>query len=179
MEPIVDLAPGADESILAKYFADRIRDSLHRDRNARSFMAMKATIFVIDFDTGDAVTLRFDHGRLTLHEGTIGMPSVTFGGPQRALLALDQLRVGNLVRGLVRPPTSATNLVDDDVRPAAPNPATIPPPSQRGGRVSPAATRPRASELFGMLSKGDLKIYGYWSHPRTVLRFLRLVAGPP
>ncbi len=39
-------------------------------------------------DQGDAVTLRFDHGRLTIHDGSIGIPAVTFCADRSVLLQL-------------------------------------------------------------------------------------------
>jgi len=70
--------------------------------SARSFSALKSTILVVPFDTGDALTLRFDLGRLVIHDGNVGIPSVTFGGPSDALIKLEDLRLppfGEIVRG--------------------------------------------------------------------------------
>jgi hypothetical protein len=44
-----------------------------------------------------------------------------------------------------------------------------PPPSQRG--------RVDARELLRLYAKKELKIYGLVAHPRTVVRFLRLLGG--
>ncbi len=164
MNPIVDLAPGADTSVIARYFADRIREAIEKPRLLASFVAMKATVFVVDFDSGEAATLRFDHGRLTLHEGTIGMPTVTFGGPRNALLSLDRVRLGDLPQALLgsSPRVSFT----DDARRSTPPPAS----SRRGPRLE-------LREILRLFSQKELRVYGLWSHPRTTVRFLRLVAG--
>lgn len=164
MNPIVDLAPGADTSVIARYLADRIREAIEKPRLLQSFVAMKATVFVVDFDSGEAATLRFDHGRLTLHEGTIGMPTVTFGGPRNALLSLDQVRLGDLPRALLG--TGARVSLADDARRSSPPPAS----NRRGPRLE-------LREILRLFSQKELRVYGLWSHPRTTVRFLRLVAG--
>ncbi len=130
---------------------------------ATSFVAMKATVFVVDFDSGDAATLRFDHGRLTLHEGTIGMPTVTFGGPRNALLSLDRVKLGDLPRALLGTPARVS--MADDARRSSP-----PPSNRRGPKLE-------LRELLRLFSQKELRVYGLWSHPRTTVRFLRLVAG--
>lgn len=92
MEPLIDLAPGAENNPLAAKFAERLRQSVSENAGReRSFMSLKSTILVVPFDTGDALTLRFDLGRLVIHDGNVGVPSVTFGGPSRALANLDEL----------------------------------------------------------------------------------------
>ena len=165
MEPIVDLAPGADSSVLATYFAERIRESLKKPKRRAVFFALKATIFAVDFDSGNATTLRFDHGRLTLHEGTIGVPSVTFGGPLRALLSLDRVRLRELPAALLGRSSEVALVERGGARGSAP------PPS--------AAVRPGAAtfaELVRLFAQGEIKVYGFVAHPRTVVRFLRLVS---
>lgn len=169
MEPIVDLAPLAESSPLAVHFAQRIKEGLVEPTRRRTFMALRATVFLVDFDSGDAVSLRFDHGRLTVHEGTIGLPSVTFGAPLRALMSLDQLRLSSLPRALLGRDEPPVGLVE-------PTSGSIPPPggpasSRRGARLG-------ARELLALYARGDLRIYGLVRHPRTVARFLRLVSGP-
>jgi hypothetical protein len=94
VEPLIDLAPGAENNPLAARFAERIRQRVREDPpSARSFAALKSTILVVPFDTGDALTLRFDLGRLVIHDGNIGIPSVTFGGPTDALVRLEDLQL--------------------------------------------------------------------------------------
>ncbi len=173
MEPIVDLAPGAELSVLARFYSERVRESIKKKRRRAVFFSMKATIFVVDFDSGNATTLRFDHGRLTLHEGTIGMPSVTFGGPLRALLSLDKLRLREIPAALVGR-TAEVTLVDRSESRSVP-----PPPPSNGPPSSRRSPRADLKELARLLASGEVKIYGLWSHPRTVARFLRLISSSP
>lgn len=97
MDSTIDLAPGAENNPLAARLAERIRTSVSEDPALeRSFSALKSSILLVPFDTGDAVTLRFDLGRLVIHDGNVGIPSVTFGGPIADLERLDQLRLPRL-----------------------------------------------------------------------------------
>lgn len=170
MEPLVDIVPLAESSALARYYADRIRHNLTDRSNRRRFLALKSTIFLVDFDSGDAITLRFDHGRLTLHDGAIGVPNVTFGGPLHALLGLDRVSLGNLTDVVLRRDVEASALVDTDDRRSSPPPAS----SRRPG---PALRRERASlrEVIQLYRTGGLRVYGLYRHPRTVARFLQLI----
>jgi len=162
VDPIVDLAPGTEDSPLVPYFARRIRSAVQVPKLARSFFALKAAVFAVDFDSGDAVTLRFDHGRLTLHAGTIGTPAVTFGGPLRALLSLHHLRPRDLAKALIgRIPAKNTFSREDR--------ASSPPPSMRG--------RVDAADLVYLFAKKELRVYGLLSHPRTVYRFISLLGA--
>lgn len=167
MEPLVDIVPLAESSPLARHYADRIRKNLADKSNHRRFFALKSTVFLVDFDSGDAVTFRFDHGRLTLHDGTIGMPSVTFGGPLKALMSLDGVSFANL-KEVALGRSADPSLVDSDDRKS-----NAPPASSR----RPSAFRERVSlfEVLDLFRRGELKVYGLWRHPRTVSRFLRLI----
>jgi hypothetical protein len=151
LEPIIDLAPGAEDNALALQYAESLRDNLRRDSaRLRSFRALRGAIQVVPFDTGDALTLRFDLGRLTIHDGHVGIPSVTIGGPLAALARLDELPMRKRV--------------------------PLPWP-----RLRDASGRKLAAELGRQWLGGDIKIYGLWSHPRMVARFLRILsrAGDP
>ncbi len=112
MDPLIDLAPGAENNPLAARLAEQIRQSVaDHPAVARSFSALKGTILLVPFDTGDAVTLRFDLGRLVIHDGNVGIPSVTFGGPSHALAKLDRLEVPRL-RDVPRSRLAASSVRD-------------------------------------------------------------------
>ena len=87
--PIIDLAPGAEENPVAVELADRIRRNLSGSpRKKADFRALRGSILMVAQDRGEALTLRFDHGRLTIHDGTVGIPAVTFCGDLDALRRL-------------------------------------------------------------------------------------------
>ena len=168
MKAIIDLAPGADASALAAQLVRRIRKNLDDPKRLRVFNALRATIFVVDFDSGDCISLRFDHGRLTVHEGPIGVPTVTFGGPHAAVTSLDQIHWRNLRRAVLPGEPDKVTLVEDTG-----GRSSILPPQNATPRASTAAMGLR--DLAKLFVLGDLKIYGMIQHPRTVSRFLRLI----
>ena len=85
----VDLAPGADEHSVATALADLLRRSIEgHPRRARHLQSMRANVQVVALDTGDALTLRFDLGRVTIHVGALGLPAVTVAGPSELILGL-------------------------------------------------------------------------------------------
>src|SRR5262245_40053782 len=88
---MIDLAPGADENLLAVHLAGCIRTNLtHQPPKVADFRALRGSVQLVADDTATSVTLRFDLGRLTIHDGLIGIPTVTFCGSQATLLALSE-----------------------------------------------------------------------------------------
>ncbi|HVY45269.1 MAG TPA: hypothetical protein VHB21_05290, partial [Minicystis sp.] len=99
MEPLVDLGPGAEDNPLAVELAERIRQNLsERPAKAADFRALRGTVFVALSDTGESITLRFDHGRLTIHEGQVGVPMLTFCGDTADLRRLPDLPMTRWLR---------------------------------------------------------------------------------
>jgi hypothetical protein len=106
VDPIIDLAPGADDNPLAVEISERVRARLtDRPRKLADFRSLRAAIFLVAQDTGDALTLRFDHGRLTIHDGAIGIPAVTFCADKSVLLRVADMRLMRWIR-LPRAPWS-------------------------------------------------------------------------
>ncbi len=98
MDPILDLAPGAEENALAVELVARIRESVRDPAAARDFASLRASVLVVAEDLGESFTLRFDHGRLTVHDGSVGVPSVTFCGDAETLRRLSQVPLGDRLR---------------------------------------------------------------------------------
>lgn len=78
MEPAVLLAPGAADSGLAPMLAGLVRQNIddHADKR-RAFCRMVGRVALIASDIGVSVTLQFDGGRLTVHDGVVGIPDLT------------------------------------------------------------------------------------------------------
>ena len=145
MDPIVDLAPGAEENALALEIADRIRHNIAGSRQkAADFRAMRASVLMVAQDLGESFTLRFDHGRLTVHDGGVGIPSVTFCGDADALRRLSDFPLTRWLRLPALGPFAVEG-------------------------------RETWRLLVGMLARGDLKVYGLLAHPRTVVHLLRVL----
>jgi hypothetical protein len=98
VEPIVDLAPGAEDNALAVEMAERIRRNVRRPKTARDFAGLRASVLMVAEDLAESFTLRFDHGRLTVHDGAVGVPSVTFLGDADALRRLSKFPMTHLLR---------------------------------------------------------------------------------
>ncbi len=91
VEPVVDLAPGADHVPLALEIAERVRCAVKKEALRRDFDRMRGAVGIVADHTDTALTLRFDFGRLTIHEGLIGVPTVTIRGITRGLEGLSGL----------------------------------------------------------------------------------------
>ena len=146
MDALIDLAPGAEEHPLGPRLAERIRENVSRvPSRARAFRALRGAVQIVPFETGEALTLRFDHGRCTFHDGSVGVPLITIGGPLDALMRLEEVDL-------------------------------------QGFRLTKRAPRllsPALRDLVGRWGRGELEVYGWMSHPRTVVRVIRLLAMPP
>jgi hypothetical protein len=91
----VALAPGADDNPLATWLAERVVDNVQRsERVQREFYRLRAAVVLVAPDRRLQVTLRFDHGHLTIHDGMIGVPDVTFCADLPILEALTRLGKG-------------------------------------------------------------------------------------
>ena len=102
MDPVVDLAPGADHDPLARQLAERVRSALAHDGVRGEFAKMRGSVGMVADDVDTALTLRFDFGRLTIHEGLIGIPTVTIRGATADLEALSSLSMAGSGFGALR-----------------------------------------------------------------------------
>jgi hypothetical protein len=146
MDPIIDLAPGAEENALAVEIADRVRNNLARSpRKVADFRALRASVLMVAQDLAESFTLRFDHGRLTIHDGNVGIPSVTFCGDAETLRLLGDFPLTRVFR------------------------LPLAGPLTREGRET-------YRYLMSLFARGDLKVYGLVAHPRTVFHLLRVLS---
>lgn len=138
-------APGAEDNPLAVWLGDLVQLNLaQHDPVTRDFYALRAAVAVVAPDRRLQVTMRFDHGYLTIHDGMIGIPDVTFCGDYDVLMAIARFPLTRLGHWPLPPLT--------------------------GGRFR--AWRRTMSDLLS----GGLKIYGLTSHPRLVVRLLRVLS---
>jgi hypothetical protein len=90
---VIDLAPGAEAQPLARELFELVRSNVTRDAKKReAFDRLRGAVAVVADDFGTALTLRFDFGRLVVHEGVIGVPDVTIRGSTKLLGSLGDLR---------------------------------------------------------------------------------------
>jgi hypothetical protein len=93
MSPHVELAPGAEENGLAKMLAELVRQNLQaKPHKQADFAALRGRVAIVADDADVALTMRFQRGgRLTIHDGIVGIPDVTIRGPSEAVLALSNM----------------------------------------------------------------------------------------
>lgn len=210
----VDLGPRADADPLAREIRRRVLTKLERGEGLGAFRRMWGTVVLVAVrddsaggTTHTTLTLRFDWGRLMIHEGRVGRPDVTLWGTPESILGLGSW--GRLPAWVGRfwfpdlPEESASPsdlaAVDRPGDVGAPRPA----PSSADAAVSPfrtwfgklfRATGNASSPVQSSWSplsidlrrswprrrphSGGLKIYGGARHPRFVWRLARLLANP-
>jgi hypothetical protein len=98
VEPVIDLARGAEHDPLAARLAEIVRDNLKNAWQEREFLRLRGSAVIFADDLGTALTLRFDFGRLTIHEGVVGIPDVTIRGGIGDIEALTRLPVHGVSR---------------------------------------------------------------------------------
>lgn len=139
VEPVVDLGPGAEKNPLARVLAELVRTNVRRAAQRRELERLRGSIAVVADDAGSALTLRFDFGRLTVHEGIVGIPDVTLRGRSTDIEALADLPFKTRLR--------------------LPLPAPGDADGRRAVSVLWSALRGRRIKIYGLLSHPRL-IYG-------------------
>jgi hypothetical protein len=93
MQPDVQLAPGAEENGLASMLAELVRQNLDaKPHKQDDFAALGGSVSIVADDADVALTMRFERGgRLTIHDGIVGIPDVTIRGSSDAIMALSNM----------------------------------------------------------------------------------------
>jgi hypothetical protein len=82
-------APGAEDNPLAVWAGDLVAQNVSdKPRVRRDFEALRAAVVMVAPDRRLQVTMRFDHGYLTIHDGMIGIPDVTFCADYEVLMGI-------------------------------------------------------------------------------------------
>ena len=88
----IDLAPGAEDNGLASMLADLVRQNLEaKPHKVGDFEALDGTIAIVADDADVCLTLRFERGRLTIHDGIVGIPDVAIRGGSETIMALSNM----------------------------------------------------------------------------------------
>lgn len=146
MEPIIDLAEGAEENHLAVELAERVRRNVSSSARKRAdFFSIRGSVLVVAQDTTETLTLRFDHGRLTVHSGTVGIPSVTLCGDEAVLRRLANMGISRWLR---RP---------NVIRATRPGATTL-------------------WDVVRAMANDRLTVYGLLAHPRLLLFLCRVLS---
>jgi hypothetical protein len=90
--PTIELAPGAEDNGLAMMLADLVRQNLDAKPHKKGdFEALEGAVSIVADDADVALTLRFDGGKLTIHDGIVGIPDLTIRGPSDVIMALSNM----------------------------------------------------------------------------------------
>jgi len=86
------LAPGAEDNGLCTMLAALVRQNLAAKPHKRAdFRALAGNVAIVAEDAEVALTMRFDSGKVTLHDGIVGVPDVTIRGPADAIVGLSNV----------------------------------------------------------------------------------------
>lgn len=90
----IDLGARTEDNAFATMIADLIRQNLEsKPHKKRDFDALDGTVALVADDADVALTLAFDHGHLTVHDGIHGVPDVTVRGTADAIMALSNVPI--------------------------------------------------------------------------------------
>jgi hypothetical protein len=90
--PSIVLAAGAEDNGLASMLAELVRQNLEaKPHKMRDFEALVGSFSIVAEDAEVALTLRFDHGELVIHDGIVGIPDVTIRGGSDTIMALSNM----------------------------------------------------------------------------------------
>ncbi len=92
-QPDVRLAPDASENGLATMLENLVRQNLEaKPHKMTDFAALAGNVAIVADDVDVALTLSFERGgKLTIHDGIVGIPDVTIRGPSEAIMAMSNL----------------------------------------------------------------------------------------
>ena len=94
----IELAPGAENNGFAAMLADLVRQNLEgKPHKMRDFDALDGTIALVAEDADVALTLEFARGRLTIHDGIVGIPDVAIRGSSDMIMALSNMPLTRLL----------------------------------------------------------------------------------
>jgi hypothetical protein len=146
-DPVIDLAPDAQENGLATMLAELVRQNLAAKPHKKGdFTTLAGRVAIVADDVDVALTLCFERGgRLTIHDGIFGIPDVTIRGPSEVIMALSNLPIA---KGLGLP---------------------IPDPRDREAVQTFGA-------VVGAVRQGKLHVYGMVFHPILVMRLTRVMS---
>jgi hypothetical protein len=97
MQPIITLAPGAENNGFATMLAELVRQNLEaRPHKLADFEAIHGSVAIVAEDAEVALTLVFDRGSLVVHDGIEGVPDVTVRGTSDIIMAMSNIPLRRL-----------------------------------------------------------------------------------
>lgn len=90
--PSIELRAEAEQSAFATIMAELVRSNLvEQPAKLRDFQAMRGRVALFAEDAGVTITLHFQAGKLTVHDGLHGIPDLTIRGTSEQLIDLSRV----------------------------------------------------------------------------------------
>lgn len=91
--PDIKLAPDARDNGFATMLASLVRENIDaKPQKNRDFAGLRGNVAIVADDADVALTLCFEgQGKLTIHDGIVGVPHVTIRGPSEVIMALSSM----------------------------------------------------------------------------------------
>lgn len=90
--PVIEMFPGAEEHPFTAMMVQLLQQNmLDHPSKLSDFAHMRGRVTLVAEDIDAAVTLRFDHGKLSVHRGVHGIPDVVLRGTSDALVDLSRI----------------------------------------------------------------------------------------
>ena len=94
----IELAPGAENNGLASMLSDLVRQNLEaKPHKVPDFEALDGVVAIVADDADVCLTLEFRRGRLTIHDGIVGIPDVAIRGTSDMIMALSNMPLTRLL----------------------------------------------------------------------------------
>ncbi len=91
-QPLIELAPGAENNGFATMLSDLVRQNLEaKPHKVADFHRIRGSIAIVAEDAEVALTLVFRHGQLVVHDGIHGIPDVTVRGSSDIIMAMSNI----------------------------------------------------------------------------------------
>jgi hypothetical protein len=88
----IALAPGAADNGLASMLADLVRQNLEaKPHKVPDFDALDGTVAIVAEDADVCLTLHFQRGQLTIHDGIVGIPDLAIRGSSDMIMAMSNM----------------------------------------------------------------------------------------
>jgi hypothetical protein len=90
----VSLAPGAEENGMAAMLGDMIKTNIQsKPSKLKDFNKLKGTVWISAVDADVQMTMVFNKGSLTIHDGKVGKPIIQIATDSGTLLELANLNI--------------------------------------------------------------------------------------
>lgn len=88
----IQLAPGAEDNGLASMLSELVRQNLEaKPHKVGDFEALDGTVAIVAEDADVCLSLQFQRGKLTIHDGIVGIPDVTIRATSDMIMAMSDM----------------------------------------------------------------------------------------